>query len=42
MQRKGSYVYSDKENEAADNDNISEEYKVDEKIQNQKMCCNFI
>ena len=29
MQRKGSYVYSDKEDEVAYNDNISKEYKVD-------------
>jgi len=30
MQRKGSYVYSDNEDEAAGDDNISEEYKVDD------------
>ena len=30
MQRKGSYVYSDKADESADDDNISEEYKVDD------------
>lgn len=30
MQRKGSYVYSDNEDKAADDDNISEEHKVDD------------